>query len=189
MDKSRLEASTDGVIAIIITIMVLEFHVPAGDTLRALLGVWHQFVVYLASFATVAVYWHSHHYIFSRVQTVSRQTLWLNTLFLLTLSLFPFATAWVGETTLVALVPEQLYGIVLLVTDIAFDLLVICMLRDGADDVLRTTVHKTHLSIAGNVVAIAAGWLWPPLTLIINVLILINWLVPDQLGWRWGKRG
>ncbi|KRM87376.1 TMEM175 family protein [Lacticaseibacillus thailandensis] len=181
MDKSRLEAFTDGVIAIIITVMVLELHVPHGDDLHALLGTWHQFVVYLASFVTVAVYWHSHHYLFSRVQTVSRATLWLNTMFLLALSFFPFATAWVGDTNLIALVPEQLYGVVLLIADVVFTLMVASILRNGANPILTTTLRKSEWSITGNVVAIGVGWIWPPLTLIIDVLILTNWLLPDRL--------
>jgi uncharacterized membrane protein len=110
MGKGRLEAFSDGVMAVIITIMVLELHPPQEPTLEALAGVAHPFVAYVLSFIYVGIYWNNHHHMFQSVEHVNGRVLWTNNLLLFCLSLVPFSTNWMGETDF-ALVPTIVYGI------------------------------------------------------------------------------
>ncbi|MFD1486133.1 TMEM175 family protein [Lacticaseibacillus baoqingensis] len=185
MSKNRVEAFTDGVIAIIITIMVLELRPPAGGSFQALWDLRFQFLIYLVSFITLAVYWNNHHHLFQVVKHVDGAVLWANVAFLFAVSLFPFATAWVGERHLKSIAPELFYGGVVLLADITYYLLVQCLLRvntksDAISHVLGRGYRKPLITIAGNVLALGLGWWWAPLTIIVDTLLLLVWVVPER---------
>ncbi|KRM55862.1 TMEM175 family protein [Lacticaseibacillus sharpeae] len=185
MSESRLVAFTDGIIAIIITVMVLEFKTPSATSFAALWALRHEFAVYLFSYLALAVYWVNHHHLFQLVRHVSTPVLWANMIYLLTLSFFPFATAWLGSTRLTALVPAMFYGGVNLLANLGYGCLVWTLMRDNRK--LREPVRlyagsfrKNVFSVAANVVAMASAFVWPPLVLIIDGVNLIVWAVPDR---------
>ncbi|WP_125705865.1 TMEM175 family protein [Lacticaseibacillus daqingensis] len=185
MPKGRLEAFTDGVIAIIITIMVLELRPPAGGTFAALWGLRYSLLIYLVSFFTLAVYWNNHHHLFLIVRKISGRVLWANVLFLFTISLFPFATAWVGEHHVGNAAPEMTYGIVVCATNAAFFLLIRCLSHadktnhDFAQLVGRD-YYKPVVSVLGSFGGIFAALIWPPLTIMINAALLLLWVQPER---------
>ena len=182
MNKSRIEAFSDGVIAIIITIMVLEFKRPDGISLAALLPVLPHVAIYALSFVYVGIYWSNHHHMFQSVKGVSGGILWANLHLLFWLSLVPFASAWVGENYL-APWPVALYGAVLLMCGVAYSILERALIRrEGADSVLAKAVGmdwKGWLSVAAEAVAIAAAFVWSPLSLGIYGAVALAWLIPD----------
>ena len=140
MEKNRLEAFSDGVIAIIITIMVLEMKVPHGETLAALKPVLPVFLTYVLSFLYVGIYWNNHHHLFQTAKRVSGSILWGNLHLLFWLSLFPFATGWMGENHL-APTPTAAYGVVLLMAAIAYWILQRAIIRQqGPDSLLAQAV-------------------------------------------------
>src|SRR6476660_7011651 len=140
MRKGRLEAFSDGVIAIIITIMVLEMKVPHGDSLDKLLPVLPVFLSYVLSFVYVGIYWNNHHHMLHTCTTVTGAMLWANLHLLFWLSLFPFATGWMGENHF-ASAPTALYGVVLLTAAIAYLLLQQAIIRSqGQDSILKKAV-------------------------------------------------
>src|SRR5258706_380699 len=142
MGKSRLEAFSDGVIAIIITIMVLEMKVPHGDSLEALLPLVPVFLSYVLSFVYVGIYWNNHHHMLHTCVKVSGSVLWANLHLLFWLSLFPFATGWMGENHFAA-VPTALYGVVLLMAAIAYYLLQQAIIpAQGQDSILKKAVGR-----------------------------------------------
>src|SRR5437588_8729073 len=159
MDKGRLEAFSDGVIAIIITIMVLEMKVPHGDRLQDLVPLLPVFLSYVLSFLYVGIYWNNHHHMLHTCTTVTGAILWANLHLLFWLSLFPFATGWMGENYFTA-VPTALYGVVLLMAAIAYYVLEQAIIRvQGPDSVLKNAVGrdwKGKLSPVLYVVAIGA---------------------------------
>ena len=122
MPKNRLEAFTDAVIAIIMTILVLELHEPSTDTWNALAALGYRFFIYIISFITLGIYWNNHHHLFQVVHKVNGRVLWANSFFLFSLSLFPFATSWISEYSH-SLVPEITYGVITLSANIAYYLL------------------------------------------------------------------
>ncbi|WP_262315748.1 TMEM175 family protein [Lacticaseibacillus parakribbianus] len=185
MPKSRLEAFTDGVIAIIITIMVLELRPPVGGTFAALWGLRYAILIYLVSFFTLAVYWNNHHHLFLIVRRISGRVLWANVLFLFTISLFPFVTAWVGEHHVGAAAPEMTYGIVVAATNFAFYLLIRCL--SAADQhnaafaqLVGAGYYKPLVSVVGAVVAIGLALVWPPLTILVDTALLLLWVRPER---------
>src|SRR5215204_2203908 len=142
MVKSRLEAFSDGVIAIIITIMVLELKVPHGESIDALAPLIPVFLSYVLSFVYVGIYWNNHHHMLHAVRNVTGAILWANLHLLFWLSLFPFATGWMGENHFSAL-PTVGYGLVLLMAAIAYYILQQTIIRaDGPDGLLRRAVGK-----------------------------------------------
>lgn len=183
MGKGRLEAFSDGVIAIIITIMVLELKVPEGHSLGALLPLTPVLLSYVLSFGYVGIYWNNHHHMLSISHRVSGAVLWANLHLLFWLSLFPFATAWMGEHHFAA-VPTAVYGGVLLMAAIAYWILQQALIAvDGAHSALRRAIGgdwKGKLSpvlyLAGIVLS---RWL-PWLAQLIYVLAALMWLVPDR---------
>jgi uncharacterized membrane protein len=183
MGKTRLEAFSDGVIAVIITIMVLELKVPHGTDTLELLAVAPVFLSYVLSFVFVAIYWNNHHHMLSTVKRVSGALLWANLHLLFWLSLVPFATAWMAEHPL-AVGPTVLYGVVLLLSALAYTLLqyaVICL--HGQQSLLALAVgtdRKGKLSIACYVVAIGAAFFVPALSVALFVAVALVWLVPDR---------
>jgi uncharacterized membrane protein len=183
MGKGRLEAFSDGVIAIIITIMVLEMKVPHGDRLQDLLPLVPVFLSYVLSFIYVGIYWNNHHHMLHACNTVTGAMLWANLHLLFWLSLFPFATGWMGENHFTA-VPTALYGVVLLMAAIAYYLLEQVIIRaQGPDSILKKAVGrdwKGKLSPIFYIVAIlAARWVpWVAESLFVAAALI--WLIPDR---------
>ena len=184
MPKTRIEAFTDAVIAIVMTILVLELHEPNGSTWRAFAGVEHQFAIYLISFISLAVYWNNHHHLFNIVQKVDGWVLWTSNLFILMMTLFPFATAWIGDYP-VELAPQLLYGLVIFGTDLAYCLLGYALVRVNGknSEVGKLFAHypKMRITLILNVIALLAGWLIHPVgVLVVNALMLIMWFIPEK---------
>ncbi len=183
MGKNRLEAFSDGVIAIIITIMVLEMKVPHGETVDALLPLFPVFLSYILSFIYVGIYWNNHHHMLHTVKRISGSVLWANLHLLFWLSLFPFATGWLGENHFAAL-PSALYGMVLLMAACAYFILQHAIISsEGEKSILKTAVgqdRKGKASLVLYIIAvIAAFWLtW--VAHLIYIAVAIMWLIPDQ---------
>jgi len=185
MEKNRLEAFSDGVIAIIITIMVLELHVPHATELSALKEILPVFLSYVLSFIYVGIYWNNHHHMFQAVKRVSGGMLWANLHLLFWLSLFPFATAWVGENHLAA-TPVATYGFVLLMAAVAYKILQHTIIASqGRNSVLAKAVGgdwKGSLSplcyLAAIPLAFVKDNVWISVGLYVFVALL--WLVPDR---------
>ncbi|MHB1092040.1 TMEM175 family protein [Thiobacillus sp.] len=182
MGKNRLEAFSDGVLAIIITIMVLELKVPHGEKLDALLPLVPVFLSYVLSFVYIGIYWNNHHHMLQAATKVTGSVLWANLHLLFWLSLFPFVTGWMGENHFAA-VPSALYGFVLLMAAIAYWLLEQTIIAsEGPTSVLKRAVGrdwKGKLSPILYSAAIAATFLAPWVAQAIYVLVAILWLVPD----------
>ena len=183
MNKGRLEAFSDGVIAIIITIMVLELKVPHGDSLKDLLPLMPVFLSYVLSFVYVGIYWNNHHHMLHACASVTGAMLWANLHLLFWLSLFPFATGWMGENHFTA-VPTALYGVVLLMAAIAYYLLELAIIRSqGPDSILKKAVGrdwKGKLSPVLYVVSIVAALWSPRISEGIFVAVALIWLIPDR---------
>jgi uncharacterized membrane protein len=183
MGKNRLEAFSDGVLAIIITIMVLEMKVPHGDSLAALAPLLPVFLSYVLSFVYIGIYWNNHHHMLHATTRVSGTILWANLHLLFWLSLFPFVTGWMGENHLAAL-PTALYGVVLLMAAIAYWLLQRAIIADqGAESLLARAVGrdaKGKLSPILYAAAIPLAFMLTWLALAIYVAVALMWLVPDR---------
>ena len=183
MGKGRFEAFSDAVMAIIITIMVLEIKVPHGDTLNDLRPLLPVFLSYTLSFVYVGIYWNNHHHMLHATTTVTGAMLWANLHLLFWLSLFPFATGWMGENHFTAL-PTALYGGVLLMAAIAYYLLERAIIRvQGPESILQKAVGrdwKGKLSPVLYVVAIVATLLSPLISQVIFVAVALMWLIPDR---------
>ena len=182
MGKNRLEAFSDGVLAIIITIMVLELKVPHGEQLDVLLPLVPAFLSYVLSFVYIGIYWNNHHHMLHAATTVSGPILWANLHLLFWLSLFPFVTGWMGENHFAA-VPSALYGGVLLMAAIAYWMLEQAIIAsEGPGSVLKRAVGrdwKGKLSPVLYGTAIAATFWTPWIAQAIYVFVAILWLVPD----------
>jgi uncharacterized membrane protein len=183
MGKNRLEAFSDGVIAIIITIMVLELKVPHGDSLDALYPLLPGFLSYVLSFLYVGIYWNNHHHMLHASSRVTGRMLWANLHLLFWLSLFPFATGWMGENHF-APMPSALYGVVLLMAAIAYWLLQQSIIAaQGPDSVLKRAVGrdwKGKLSPLLYTVAIGTTFRTQWVAQAIYVAVALLWLVPDR---------
>ena len=184
MTKGRLEAFSDGVIAIIITIMVLEMKVPHGADLKDLAPVLPVFLSYVLSFLYVGIYWNNHHHMLHASTTVTGAVLWANLHLLFWLSLFPFTTGWMGENHFTTL-PTALYGAVLLMAAIAYYVLQKAIIRaQGQDSILKRAIGrdwKGKLSPLLYIVAIVAAVLrssW--IAQVILVIAALIWLIPDR---------
>jgi len=183
MGKDRLAAFSDGVIAIIITIMVLELKVPPRADWSALVEIAPSLVSYILSFVFLAIYWNNHHHLLHTVTRVDGLILWANSHLLFWLSLTPAATAWMGVNFL-APVPTAVYGIILLMPAIAYTLLQRAIMRkQGAQSVLAKAIGadtKGKLSMALYVAGAAVAFLSPPVSIAIYVLVAVIWLIPDR---------
>ncbi|MGH7726707.1 MAG: TMEM175 family protein [Candidatus Eiseniibacteriota bacterium] len=183
MTKNRLEAFSDGVIAIIITIMVLELKVPHEGTLAALRPLMPQFLGYLLSFVYLGIYWNNHHHLLHAAKHVDGRIMWANLHLLFWLSLVPFCTAWIAETHL-APGPAAFYGLVLLAAAFAYFLLTQALLaRHGRDSALARAVgvelkEKTSLGIY--VVAVALAYVNPVLSYLLYSAVAAWWIIPDR---------
>ena len=183
MGKTRLEAFSDGVIAIIITIMVLEMKVPHGDSLSALAPLWPVFLSYVLSFAYIGIYWNNHHHMLHACRKVTGGVLWANLHLLFWLSLLPFVTGWMGENHF-APMPSAVYGAVLLMAAIAYWILQQTIIAsEGAASVLRGAVGadwKGKLSPLVYVLAIASTFWVSWLAEVLYVGVALLWLIPDR---------
>jgi uncharacterized membrane protein len=183
MGKGRLEAFSDCVIAIIITIMVLELKVPHGSDFASLAPLLPVFLSYVLSFVYVGIYWNNHHHMLQAARKVSGSVLWANLHLLFWLSLFPFATAWMGENHFTAL-PTAMYGVVLLMAAIAYWILQQRIIAvEGHDSLLaRATGNdfKGRLSPLFYITGIALAFVQPWLSCALYVLVALVWLVPDR---------
>ena len=183
MEKNRLEAFSDGVIAIIITIMVLELKVPHAAELADLKELVPVFLSYVLSFIYVGIYWNNHHHMFHSTRKVTGGILWTNLHLLFWLSLFPFTTAWVGENHLAA-TPVAVYGFVLLMAALAYYLLQRAIIRQqGRDSLLAAAVGKDwkgKLSPALYLAAIPLAFLSPWIASGLYVLVAVMWFIPDR---------
>jgi len=183
MEKNRLEAFSDGVIAIIITIMVLELHVPGGTDLAALKEKLPVFLSYVLSFIYVGIYWNNHHHMFQAVKRVGGGILWANLHLLFWLSLFPFATAWAGDNHLVP-TPVAAYGFVLFMAAAAYKILqqaIIC--HEGRDSLLARAVGgdwKGKVSPLASLSAIPLAFVSVWIAIGLYVFVALLWLVPDR---------
>jgi uncharacterized membrane protein len=183
MNKGRLEAFSDGVLAVIITVMVLEMKSPKGTTLADLTPVLPVFLSYVLSFVIIAIYWNNHHHLLHATQRVNGATLWANLHLLFWLSLVPFTTAWMGQTEFRSW-PVAVYGIVLFFAGVAFFVLTRTLLSlHGRDSTLAASIgtdRKGKISIALYAVAIPLAF-WQPLAAgACYVMVAIIWLVPDR---------
>jgi uncharacterized membrane protein len=181
--KARLEAFSDGVIAIIITIMVLEMKVPHGADLAALRPLIPVFLSYVLSFLYLGIYWNNHHHLFQAVKQVNGRILWANLHLLFWLSLFPFATGWTGENHFAA-TPVALYGTVLFLAAIAYFILTRALLASHRQDsTLAIAIgrdSKGKLSAVIYAVAIPLAFISPWIACGLYVLVAMMWLIPDR---------
>jgi uncharacterized membrane protein len=182
MTKGRLEAFSDGVFAVIITIMVLNMKVPSDTTFTALQSVLPVFLSYVLSFVYVGIYWNNHHHLLHASQKVSGGILWANLHLLFWLSLAPFATAWLGENPHAA-APVALYGVVLLFASIAYFILTKSLVRHhGKDSAVAVSVGRDRKGIASvtvYAVAILLSFVQPWIACSCYVLVAVMWLLPD----------
>ena len=183
MKKSRLEAFSDGVIAVIITIMVLEMKPPHGTSVQALRPVLPVFLSYILSFINVGIYWNNHHHLFHASQRVNGATLWANLHLLFWLSVIPFTTAWMDENQFQPW-PVAVYGIDLLMAGIAYFILTQALLRlHGTDSTLAASIgndRKGKLSVAIYAVAIPLAFVRPWIAGAFYVIVAVMWLIPDR---------
>ncbi len=183
MGKSRLEAFSDGVIAILITIMVLELKVPHGENVEALAPLVPVFLSYVLSFVYLGIYWNNHHHMLHTCHKVTGSMLWANLHLLFWLSLVPFITGWMGENHFAA-VPSALYGGVLLMAAIAYYILQqLIISSQGPDSLLKKAVGgdwKGRLSPVLYAIAIPMAFWSRWVSLGLYVLVALIWLVPDQ---------
>ncbi len=184
MHKGRLEAFSDGVIAIIITIMVLELKVPHGAEWSDILPLWPVFLSYLLSFIFVGVYWNNHHHMLQATKSVSGSILWANLHLLFWLSLIPFTTGWMGENHFSSL-PVALYGVNLLLSAVSYYILTLAILaHHGRDSEIAKALgsdFKGKISLLIYSVAVAiAVFDYPMIAYLLYQVVAVIWLVPDR---------
>jgi uncharacterized membrane protein len=182
MGKNRLEAFSDGVIAIIITIMVLELKVPHGDSLEALLPLAPVLLSYVLSFIYVGIYWNNHHHLMHAATRVSGRVLWANLHLLFWLSLIPFVSGWMGENHFTTL-PVAAYGVVLFMCAVAYSILVRCLIgHHGENKALADAIgndKKGMLSLLLYPAGVGTAFIHPWLGFAFYVVVALIWLVPD----------
>lgn len=183
MTKNRLEAFSDGVLAIIITIMVLELKVPHGAELEALSPLLPVFASYVMSFIYLGIYWNNHHHLLHAVRYIDGKVLWANLHLLFWLSLIPFVTSWMGENSF-AEVPVALYGVALLMPAIAYTILVRVLISSHEENhTLREAVGKDtkgKVSMLFYLLGILVSFVHPLIAFAFYVLVALIWIVPDR---------
>lgn len=183
MKKGRIEAFSDGVLAIIVTIMVLELKVPEGAEWNALLPLLPKFLSYILSFMMILIYWNNHHHVFQTVEKVNGKILLANGLLLFFLSLIPFATAWMGENHFQSK-PVILMGIIFLAAGLSYLLLTITIIAtQGSNSVLAKAQEndwKGTVSWLGYILGIILGFFYPLISAVIYFLIALLWFIPDK---------
>lgn len=182
MDKTRLEAFSDGVIAIIITIMVLELRPPNGFDFYSLRPLLPVFLSYLLSFIFIAIYWNNHHHLFKLVHTINGKILWANNLLLFFLSLIPFTTAWIGKFPY-EYIPVATYGAVLLCAALSYYVLTLCLLtvhqKDSHLAIALGKDRKGKISLFLYILAISTASLSTIYSFFLFIVVALIWLVPD----------
>ena len=182
MDTQRLEAFTDGVIAVVITIMVLELTVPSGSTFASLASVLPVFLAYVLSFVNVGIFWNNHHHMLQVTERVNGSVLWANLLLLFWLTLIPFVIRWIDETGFTAL-PTAAYGVVLLAAALSYTLLQRQIIAvNGRSSGLAVAVgedRKGKLSVLMYLIAVVLAFAWPPVSIALYVAVALLWFVPD----------
>jgi uncharacterized membrane protein len=183
MGRQRLEAFSDAVIAIILTIMVLELKVPHGTDFAALRPLGPVFLSYVLSFIYLGIYWNNHHHLLHAIQHVTGRTLWANLHLLFWLSLVPFVTAWMGENHYAAM-PVALYGGILFAAAIAYTILVRALLAShGRDSAIARAIgrdSKGWISVAIYAAAIAVSFAAPRIAFLMYWVVAVIWLIPDR---------
>jgi uncharacterized membrane protein len=183
MNKGRLEAFSDGVFAVIITIMVLDMKVPQGTDLRALKAVIPIFLCYVLSYLYVGIYWNNHHHLLHAAERVTGSILWANLVLLFCLSLAPFTTAWMGENHYAPL-PVATYGVMLLLAGIAYFILTKSLIaHHGENSVLAKAIGndwKGTVSVLFYAIAIPLAFVKPWLACSMYALVAFMWLLPDR---------
>lgn len=183
MKTGRLEAFSDGVLAIIITIMVLELKIPEGFTYESLIPTLPVFLTYLGSFIYVGIYWNNHHHLFQVTKKVNGKILWSNLNLLFWLSLFPFVTGWMGNNHFEK-VPVTLYGIVLLLASISFKILVRSVIQSEGENSVFAKAYKNDFkgtySIILYLLAVFMSFWFPIISILIYILVGIIWFIPDS---------
>lgn len=182
MKTGRLEAFSDGVLAIIITIMVLELDIPEGYNFEALKPVLPVFLTYVLSFIYLGIYWNNHHHLFQAVNQVNGKILWANLNFLFWLSLFPFATGWMGENHFET-IPTAMYGGVLLMAALAFKIMVHFVIQNEGKNSSVGKVYsndrRLNISLLLYLVGIILSFFQPIISLVIYLGVALIWIVPD----------
>lgn len=183
MSKGRLEAFSDGVLAIIITIMVLELAPPHEPNLSALTPLIPKFLSYVLSFIFIAIYWNNHHHLWQAVEKVNGSILWANIHLLFWLSLVPFVTGWMGENPFAAL-PVALYGVVMWMSGLAYYIMVRALTahHDRGSLLAAALGNKTkeYISLSLYTISIPLAFLFPWVSLVLFVIVAIIWLIPDR---------
>lgn len=184
MNKTRLEAFSDAVIAIILTIMVLELKVPHGDTFEILKPLLPVFLAYVLSFVYLGIYWNNHHHMLQATRRVNGKILWANMHLLFWLSLVPFATGWMGENHFAAM-PTALYGVVLLMCALAYTILQATIVKHHTEEenLLAKAVGrdmKGKISLACYLLAIGFSFVQENISHALYVIVALIWLVPDR---------
>jgi uncharacterized membrane protein len=189
VEKERLAAFTDGVVAVIITIMVLELKPPHGESWAALFAQWRVFVSYIVSFVYVGLYWNNHHHMFHLNERIDGRVMWANLFFLFWLSLFPFTTSWLNEAAPVpATVPTALYGTVLLMTAVSWVPLTrgLIEVNGGSNSALSRALGgpwgdwKRIVSPIIYLLAIALAFFAPIVSCALYALVAALWFIPDR---------
>lgn len=183
MHKGRLEAFSDGVIAIIITIMVLEIKVPNEATFQSLVNLLPLFFSYIISFLYVGIYWNNHHHLFHLVKNINGSVLWSNMFLLFWLSLIPFGSGWMGENNFKN-ITVVLYGVILFFSAISYYFITLNLLKINEDiSILSKAIgnkFKEHFSLAAYLLALVVAYWLPLISLSIYTLVALIWLVPDR---------
>jgi uncharacterized membrane protein len=183
MNKNRLEAFSDGVLAIIVTIMVLEIKVPHGDTLEAIQPLLPVFLSYILSFVFILIYWNNHHHLFQAVKNINGKVLWANGHLLFWLSLLPFATGWMGESH-AARLPVILYGVIVFMAGVAYYILSLTLLKiHDVDSLLARAVGKDFKGVASLIlysIGIGSSFYNTTVSCVFYVIVAIIWLIPDK---------
>lgn len=181
--KSRVEAFSDGVLAIVITIMVLELKAPHEADISELTELFPKFFSYVLSFIYVGIYWNNHHHMFSTAERINGKILWANTHLLFWLSLIPFTTSWMGETKF-SNISTVLYGFVLLMCSIAYHIVQSSLIHlQGKNSKLKKAIGKDKKGIISPFLYIAGivfGWFSPVISLVLYTSVAVLWIIPDK---------
>ncbi|MGR3741363.1 TMEM175 family protein [Companilactobacillus sp. DQM5] len=183
MSKARLEAFTDGVMAIILTILVLDLKAPDGDQFENLLKLVEPFCVYVISFVSIAIYWNNHHHLLQATKRVSGKVLWANINLLFWLSLVPFATSWVGNH-IYSSIPEFFYALIFLMASIAYYIFNMSLISVHEEHELITKStqndNKIYYSMGLYILGVILAFILPILGMILSLFATMAWLIPNK---------
>jgi uncharacterized membrane protein len=183
MTKNRLEAFSDGVLAIVITIMILEIKVPKDSSLTSLQPLIPVFLSYVLSFAYVGIYWNNHHHLLHTVKKVNGSILWSNLFLLFWLSLIPFGTGWIGSQRF-GIIPTFVYGFILFMCAVSYFILQLTIIKQQRpDSVLAKALQndfKGKISVAFHIIALPLAFVAPMISEILYIAVALLWIIPDQ---------